>query len=178
MARKKRRNFVNPYVQQYTMSFLERVDRTARDRVCQLMINHRQEGGLEWIASRIAYGGRMVSARDAFDGNETTEWVHTFLENERYDVSSQKVAICGGEGAGNLRRRTKQEKKPDSLPVTVLRYGWREDQRIGGRAGQMKLNVSTPYTWQQRYINRRSQRRMVRYYPSLSSLHTANLHRT
>lgn len=86
-------DFVNPFAPQFTKSLLWRMDRATPERVGKLMINHRQEGGLERIAARIAYGGRMVAARDPGICGATASKLHEFLSMERTNLMSQRVTV-------------------------------------------------------------------------------------
>lgn len=76
--------FVSPFTWQYQMSMLKRIDTSHLPNgiANRLMVNHRQEGGLERIVSGFAYNGRMESAFNANDLSPPAAALQEFLNKD------------------------------------------------------------------------------------------------
>lgn len=71
-------SFKHPFMKQMRRSMLGRIDKLSK-HTSRLMINHRQEGELELIASKIAYDGKMESRHYIRNLSAPAERLHDFL---------------------------------------------------------------------------------------------------
>lgn len=122
LAKTKMLNYVNPFAPQFTTSMLSRVDRASGGYASQLMHNYRQQAGLEYVAGRIAYEGKMRAAHPSLHMVPLVQDFRNFLEDLRDELAAQKVRVVGDDNKARMKSGKKQGPL-ESNRLTVLMDG-------------------------------------------------------
>lgn len=142
--------FKNPFIHQFETSTLQRVDHASKYSN-RLMVNHRQEGGLERAASAFAYDGQLDSAFHPGDLSPTAAALQDFIKEH---VLTQKAFDKPPSGTratitmtGNPRKSGMSWENPAQCTLALHLAAKLHQAGIVDEAGKLvSILISTPYS--------------------------------